>query len=274
MTEYGTLEHEDGRWVLRFERRLSAPPDRGWRAITDPDEMKAWFPSNVEGDRAVGAELLFTYDVVDQDDPEQLAAEGLPLFAGRVLEFDPPRLFSFTWGPEVIRLELVPEGDGTRLVFRQILSHRSVAGRNGSGWHACLDALETHLGRDVAAADGFALYDEYVARMGIALGVPADDGSITWEVVTHVGPDRAREVIAAMAEWAGDHTAAPLRWDVGTSDAGTVVRVTHDGVGADPELAAVWHARLTQLDLYMAAGVFHPVAPEPWVSRYREVLGA
>jgi hypothetical protein len=134
--------------------------------------------------------------------------------------------------------------------------------------------LETHLGRDVAAADGFALYDEYVARMGIALGVPADDGSITWEVVTHVGPDRAREVIAAMAEWAGDHTAAPLRWDVGTSDAGTVVRVTHDGVGADPELAAVWHARLTQLDLYMAAGVFHPVAPEPWVSRYREVLGA
>src|SRR5690606_21048965 len=94
------------------------------------------------------------------------------------------------------------------------------------------------LGRDVAAADGFALYDEYVARMGIALGVPADDGSITWEVVTHVGPDRAREVIAAMAEWAGDHTAAPLRWDVGTSDAGTVVRVTHVGPDRAREVIA------------------------------------
>ena len=229
MTEYGTLEHEDGRWVLRFERRLSAPPDRVWRAITDPDEMKAWFPSNVEGDRAVGAELLFTYDVVDQDDPEQLAAEGLPLFAGRVLEFDPPRLFSFTWGPEVIRLELVPEGDGTRLVFRQILSHRSVAGRIGSGWHACLDALETHLGRDVAAADGFALYDEYVARMGIAPEARRRRDHPAWSPTsapTGHGRDSRhgrvgrRPHCGALA--LGRRTMTPA-----------LSLVTHDGVGAD-----------------------------------------
>ena len=64
-----------------------------------------------------------------------------PMFHGRVVAYDPPQVFSFTWGGELLRFELRPEGDGTLLVFTQVLSHPAVAARNGAGWHACLDAL-------------------------------------------------------------------------------------------------------------------------------------
>src|SRR5215211_1259069 len=59
MTKEGTLVHIEGRPALRFERRYAHPLERVWRAVTDPAEMAAWFPSNVEGERAVGAELVF-----------------------------------------------------------------------------------------------------------------------------------------------------------------------------------------------------------------------
>ena len=271
MSDYGTLETIDGQHVLRFERRFSQPVERVWRAVTDPGEMKMWFPSNVEGDRRVGAELVFSYDVVDEND--RIHPEETPVFVGEVLRFEPPRLFEFTWGGEVLRLELLGDGDGTRLLFSQILSHRSTAGRNGSGWHGCLTALEALLGDAGEEVDGFDLYDDYVARIGIQLGKANTDGSMTWELATQVGPTRAEQVIAAIGEWAGDDVEAPIRCEVAPAEHGAVYRVTHERIDADPELAAVWHARLTQLDLYMAAGVFHPVSPAPWIERYKELLG-
>src|SRR3954447_12743839 len=51
----GRLEEHQGRWRLRFERRLAHPPERVWRAITEPDDLRAWFPFDIEGDRAAGA---------------------------------------------------------------------------------------------------------------------------------------------------------------------------------------------------------------------------
>ena len=272
MSDYGTLEIVDGRYVLSFERRYSQPLERVWRAITDPDEMMMWFPSKVEGERAVGEELVFSYDVLDEDSGER-APEGFPVFRGEVLRFEPPRIFQFTWGPEVIRMELVPDGEGTRLLFSQILAHRATAGRNGSGWHACLDALEAHLGEEIEPADGFDLYDEYVVRIGIPLGTPNGDGSVTWELATHVGPGRVEEAVEASTEWVGTEVEAPLRLDFDAGDESTVYRVTHQAIGADPELASTWHARLIQLDLYLAAGVYHPVPPHAWVSQYAELLG-
>lgn len=40
----GTLETVDDRHTLRFERHLDHPVERVWRAITDPDELRHWFP--------------------------------------------------------------------------------------------------------------------------------------------------------------------------------------------------------------------------------------
>jgi len=273
MSEYGSLHIDDDRLVLRFERRFSQPIDRVWRAVTDPDEMKAWFPSNVEGERTVGAELVFSYDVVDQTDPELPDPENLPLFGGEVLRFDAPHLFEFTWGGEILRLELSEDGEGTRLVFSQILSHRATAGRNGSGWHACLAALAVHLGEEVPEVDGFALYDDYVVRIGIPLGTTNDDGSMIWELATHVETEQVDQVISGIEDWVGTAVEDELRWEVDPVAHGSVVRITHDRIGRDPHLAAIWHARMIQLDRYLAARIFHAVSSDPWVGPYAELFG-
>ena len=38
----GTLERRDGRYILRYERRLRHPLDRVWAAITEPEQIVAW----------------------------------------------------------------------------------------------------------------------------------------------------------------------------------------------------------------------------------------
>jgi uncharacterized protein YndB with AHSA1/START domain len=97
----GTVETVDGRVVLRYERRLARPPERAWRAITQPDELEKWFPAAVELELAVGGRLRFTFREKDVDSPD-----------GEVTELDPPRLFAFDWGGENLRFELRPELDG------------------------------------------------------------------------------------------------------------------------------------------------------------------
>jgi hypothetical protein len=199
------------------------------------------------------------------------------MFRGRVVAYDPPTVFSFTWGGELLRFELTRDGDGTVLVFTQLVSHQSVAARNGAGWHACLVALDGLLGvgGDTPGDDGWeAVYRDYLVRLGPEPGAPAGTGGLCWERATHVGPERVREVTADPAAWgAADHAGEPLRWDIEATDDGSVYRLTHEGVDGDPELAATWHALLIQLDMYLAAGQLVPVEPDPWREDYRQLFG-
>lgn len=279
MTDQGTLIHIDGNPALRFERRYEHPMERVWRAISDPTEMALWFPSNVEGERAVGADLTFVDDAqraAAREAGEPTRDEG-PMFHGRVVAFDPPKVFSFTWGGELLRLELLPDGPETVLVFTQILSHQSVAARNGSGWHMCLGNLDALLGAGVPERDGWKdVYEDYLERMGPELGTPVGDGAVSWERATHVDPDRVRDVTTDPTEidaWgAAGQTDEPVRWEVEPTAYGTIYRLTHEGIGGDAELAATWHALLIQLDMYLAAGQLVPVEPKPWVDPYAELL--
>ena len=158
MTNQGTLIHIDGQPALRFERRYAHPMERVWRAISDPAEMASWFPSNVEGERAVGADLTFVDEAqraAAREAGEPTRDEG-PMFHGRVVAYDPPKVFSFTWGSELLRFELLPDGRrDTVLVFTQVLSHQSVAARNGSGWHMCLGNLDALLDAGAPERDGW-----------------------------------------------------------------------------------------------------------------------
>ena len=127
---YGTYETIDGAPAVRFERVYPHAIDRVWRMITVPEEMAAWFPSTVELDLREGGEMAFTF-------PDR---EVEPM-SGRVLELDPPHVFAFLWGTDVLRLELAPDGDGTRLTLTQQLGSADEAARNAAGWHVCLDKL-------------------------------------------------------------------------------------------------------------------------------------
>ena len=130
----GTLDTTGAKPAVRLSRYLPDPPAVVWRAITEREQLKAWFPCDVvvEGGRwAVGATIAFPFpaDVIDMT------------LTGTVLAVDEPRLLSYTWGEdEVLRFELSPEGTGTRLVLTDELQ-ASWAARNAAGWEDCLDRL-------------------------------------------------------------------------------------------------------------------------------------
>ena len=133
MTE-PALDTTGPRPAVRLERQLPDPPSVVWRAITERAQLKSWFPCDVvvEGGRwEVGAGITFTFppEVIDMT------------MAGTVLAVDEPKLLSYTWGEdEILRFELHPDGDGTRLVLTDQL-HAAWAARNAAGWEDCLDLL-------------------------------------------------------------------------------------------------------------------------------------
>ena len=155
----GELERRDGETRLTFTRRLSVPPPKVWQALVEPEHLAAWFPTTIEGERAVGARLRFGF----RDH------EGPP-FDGEMLAFDPPGLMELRWGDEILRFEVTPDGDGSVLVFTCTFDEIGKVSRDGAGWHACLDRL----GIDVAgraapwsAADRWKeLHAIYVGRFG------------------------------------------------------------------------------------------------------------
>jgi len=128
MDELGNLERAGDLWRLRFVRHLPHPVEKVWRAVTEPEHLGAWFPSTIEGERAPGAALRFVFDggfVVD----------------GEMLVYDPPRCLEFTWGEDTLRIELAPDGEGTRLTLLDSFPEQGKAARDAAGWHVCLELL-------------------------------------------------------------------------------------------------------------------------------------
>jgi uncharacterized protein YndB with AHSA1/START domain len=174
MADYGTIEQvDDGRWRLRFARTLAHPQTKVWRAVTEPEQLARWFPTTIEGERASGAELRFSF-------PETV---GLEPFDGEMLAYDPESLIEFSWGPDVVRIELRPVTDGTELILLDTLEERGKAARDGAGWHACLDALEAALAGDEDSRSQMNVWADvhphYVERFGpeaATVGPPEQSG--------------------------------------------------------------------------------------------------
>jgi uncharacterized protein YndB with AHSA1/START domain len=155
----GQLEQVGDRWQLRFVRSLPHPPEKVWRALTEPEHLEAWFPTEIIGDRAAGAPLKFEFR----------NNEG-PTFDGEMLAYDPPKRLEFRWGPDTLRFELEPDGDGCTLTLVDVLEELGKAARDGAGWHVCLEALRRHLDGDAEARKQMERWNEvhpaYVARFG------------------------------------------------------------------------------------------------------------
>jgi uncharacterized protein YndB with AHSA1/START domain len=129
--KYGVLEPAGTRWRLRFTRHLKHPPDKVWRALTEPEHLQAWFPQKIVGQWAVGATLKFVSDNGD--------------FEGQLLAYEPLAVVEFLWGTDTIRFEVVPDGNGSRLTLLATFDELGKAARDAAGWHACLDLFEQEL---------------------------------------------------------------------------------------------------------------------------------
>lgn len=142
--------------------------------------MSHWFPAGVEfparAGPAPGAPMRFRFD----DDIDL----GSRYRDGEVLEFDPPKVYAFRWSDSVLRFELLPEASGCRLAFTHALSgagtwgDRPSAGRNATGWDACLGTLTARLdGREPPPADQIWFLrraEEYAERFGLSEGIVRD----------------------------------------------------------------------------------------------------
>lgn len=97
------------RWVT-IRRRLDAPPERVFRAWSDPEELAGWFPITVEGSLAVGARTILTWH-----------DRRIPI---EVTEAEPARTFRFRWPwladesyVTTVTVRLAPRGYGTQLTL-------------------------------------------------------------------------------------------------------------------------------------------------------------
>ncbi|MFD3486260.1 SRPBCC family protein [Streptomyces sp. NPDC058665] len=146
----------DGRTALRMERRLAHPPQRVWDAITRPEHLARWFPSEVSVDPRPGGEIGFHFP-----------GDSGPGMTGKVTDADEPRLFAFTWGEDHLSWEIIPDGDGSRLLLVHTFGDRFGAASFASGWQICIAALGQVLdGRpvDVEQDARGALHEAYLAR--------------------------------------------------------------------------------------------------------------
>jgi uncharacterized protein YndB with AHSA1/START domain len=153
----GVLEQAGEGWRLRFRRELHHPPEKVWRAITEPEHLAAWFPDTIVVERwVVGAPLRFVHPGGE--------------FDGQVLAVEPCSLLEFRWSTDTIRLEIVPSQRGSTLTLIDTIDELGKAARDGAGWHVCLDALEHELdGSAKTWTDGerwSELHPDYVDAFG------------------------------------------------------------------------------------------------------------
>ncbi|MFL5825974.1 MAG: SRPBCC family protein [Thermoleophilaceae bacterium] len=152
----------DGRPALRFERRLAHPVEDVWSALTEPAALARWFPNEVEIELRPGGAMHFVFP----------GGEAPPM-EGEVKQLDPPRLFEFSWGEDVLRFELSPEDDGAACVLRftDYLGERDKAARDAAGWQVCFERLDESLDAGDAGGPETGVtsewreyYDGYVAE--------------------------------------------------------------------------------------------------------------
>lgn len=156
---HGRLEEIGGRWQLRFTKKLPHPPEKVWRALTEPEHLVAWFPTTIEGKRKAGAALRFVFH----------GGEG-PSFDGEMITYEPPSVLEYRWGDDTLRFELRPDGDGSVLTLLDTFDELGKAARDAAGWHECLARLDHHLTGGEGALDSSERWERvhaaYVERFG------------------------------------------------------------------------------------------------------------
>ena len=144
----------------RIEREIliDAPVDVVWAVLTEPEHISGWFSDSVELDLRPGGKAVLVWD-------------GHGTVNGRVERVEPPRFFSFRWGPApgldltddnatLVEFILSPEDEATRLTVVE----SGFAGLRGSddekqrhvdghrrGWELELGELDRYVAQQAGA---------------------------------------------------------------------------------------------------------------------------
>jgi uncharacterized protein YndB with AHSA1/START domain len=155
-TTMATVLQDGDRIGLRYHRRLAHSPGKVWRALTESEHLRHWLPCDIVGERRSGADIELPFW------PDHMTTYRIdePVLAGRINVWEPPDVFEWTWGGDVLRFELAPAGTGTSLTFTTWFADpdREAAANAAGGYHVCLD----HLSRLLDGETGLALTDPEV----------------------------------------------------------------------------------------------------------------
>jgi uncharacterized protein YndB with AHSA1/START domain len=145
--------------LSRIDRsiEIDAPPERVFRALTNADELSAWFQVTIEGALAPGKEIWMTS--VHPDHAGQR-------FNVKIVEMTPPRSVTWQWHPgeidpnvdyaaeprTTVRFALEATARGTRLTVSETgfdaisLARRAKVHKdNAQGWAEVLVWLQKHV---------------------------------------------------------------------------------------------------------------------------------
>jgi uncharacterized protein YndB with AHSA1/START domain len=145
--------------LSRIDRtiEIDAPPERVWRALTNAEELGAWFQVRIDGAIAPDTEVWMT---------STYAQHAGQRFRVRFTEMSPPHRFAWQWHPgevdpnvdysreprTTVTFTLEPSGRGTRLTVSETgFDEISLARRakvyqdNSQGWTEVLGWLKRYV---------------------------------------------------------------------------------------------------------------------------------
>jgi len=133
----GAQVRKDGEsWTLILVRELRHPPEKVWKALTEPASLREWAP--FDADRSLdsaGSTVNLT----------AIGAPTLQVSETRVTRAEAPKVLEYNWGSQDLRWELEGVGGGTRLTLWHNIDRRFIS-MGAAGWHICRDVLDHLLG--------------------------------------------------------------------------------------------------------------------------------
>jgi uncharacterized protein YndB with AHSA1/START domain len=131
--DLGTVTRTERGVEARWERRIPHPVERVWAAITDPGELRGWLgDADIELREGGRVEIRWL--------------NGDAVLRGKVTRLEEGRLLEYEGEPHgLLRFELSPDGDGTRLVFTNAMDAPDYPDLALAGWHVHLDMLDDTL---------------------------------------------------------------------------------------------------------------------------------
>jgi uncharacterized protein YndB with AHSA1/START domain len=161
------IQKDGDNWALVLVRELHHSPEKVWRALTDPAQLREWAP--FDADRNLGkVGTTVTLTTVGAPSPHVTETQ--------ITRADAPKALEYNWGGNDIRWELEPVGGGTRLTLWHNIDRRYIS-MGAAGWHIAFDVLDRFLagkpvgrtvGPDAMKFGGWQrLNEEYAKQFGV-----------------------------------------------------------------------------------------------------------
>src|ERR1051326_3933789 len=142
----GAQVRKDGeKWTLVLVRELGHAPEKVWRALPDPAQLREWAPFDADTSLGTAGATV------------RLTTVGAPtphVTETTVTRADAPRALEYTWGGFEMRWELEALGSGTRLTLWTNIDRRYIS-MGAAGGLFCFDVRDRLLaGRPIGRIVG------------------------------------------------------------------------------------------------------------------------